>query len=170
MGLRMQYRLTPREVDVARLAADRHTAREIAGMLHITYHTARRHLEHVYAKTGVGSRAALGLLVRHLSAEDGTRGPARRAPHQSAPPVRRSSAARRRRLPASAPGAEAWTADARRSRHGRASGACYFRERPTVTSSTATTMSAAAPSMRALTASPPRPQPRSTATTGFTYA
>ena len=66
--LRMRFRLTPREADVARLAAERYTAREIAGMLHITGHTARRHLEHVYAKTGVHSRSGLAVLVHRLSA------------------------------------------------------------------------------------------------------
>ena len=53
--------LTDREVDVLRLAATGLTIKEIAGSLSVSPHTARHHLEHVYEKAGVSSRAGATL-------------------------------------------------------------------------------------------------------------
>jgi DNA-binding CsgD family transcriptional regulator len=54
--LQATFRLTPREIDVARLLATRHGAAEIATTLGVSVHTARRHIEHVLMKLGVHSR------------------------------------------------------------------------------------------------------------------
>jgi DNA-binding CsgD family transcriptional regulator len=51
--------LTPREHDVARLAAQGHTAPEIAGTLVIGTRTVETHLVRIYAKLGVGSKREL---------------------------------------------------------------------------------------------------------------
>jgi PAS domain S-box-containing protein len=50
--------LTVRELEVLRLAAEGHTDRVIADQLVVSVHTVKTHLEHVYAKLGVGSRTA----------------------------------------------------------------------------------------------------------------
>ncbi|MGH2850375.1 MAG: LuxR C-terminal-related transcriptional regulator [Solirubrobacteraceae bacterium] len=50
--------LTPRELDVLELAADGRTGPEIAGDLVISPATVRTHFENIYAKLGVGDRAA----------------------------------------------------------------------------------------------------------------
>jgi ATP/maltotriose-dependent transcriptional regulator MalT len=50
--------LTPRELDVLRLVARGRTNREIAAALTISEHTVARHLQNVFAKLGVASRAA----------------------------------------------------------------------------------------------------------------
>jgi DNA-binding CsgD family transcriptional regulator len=63
-ALEARFRLTPREVAVARLLAERRGAREIARELTISVHTARRHTEHVYVKLGVGSRDAVADVLR----------------------------------------------------------------------------------------------------------
>ncbi|HEX2105413.1 MAG TPA: LuxR C-terminal-related transcriptional regulator, partial [Solirubrobacteraceae bacterium] len=58
--------LTDREVDVLRLVAQGRTARQIAATLVITEKTAAHHIEHIYAKTGVSSRAGAALFaMRH---------------------------------------------------------------------------------------------------------
>lgn len=51
--------LTPREQQVARLAARGHSASEIAQHLHISERTVESHLANAYAKLGIHSRAAL---------------------------------------------------------------------------------------------------------------
>lgn len=51
--------LTDAEQAVVRLAADGLSNPEIAGRLFISRHTVETHLKHVYAKTGIGSRAQL---------------------------------------------------------------------------------------------------------------
>ncbi|HEV3365763.1 MAG TPA: LuxR C-terminal-related transcriptional regulator [Acidimicrobiia bacterium] len=51
--------LTPREHDVARLAAQGHTAPEIAGTLVIGTRTVETHLVRIYAKLGVASKREL---------------------------------------------------------------------------------------------------------------
>jgi HD-GYP domain-containing protein (c-di-GMP phosphodiesterase class II)/DNA-binding CsgD family transcriptional regulator len=53
--------LTRREVDVLRLAARGHTTREIADRLYISPKTADHHIQHIYAKIGVSTRAAAAL-------------------------------------------------------------------------------------------------------------
>jgi DNA-binding NarL/FixJ family response regulator len=50
--------LTPREVEVLRLAARGLTTSEIAVQLVISPKTADHHIQHVYGKIGVSSRAA----------------------------------------------------------------------------------------------------------------
>ena len=48
--------LTPRELEVARLIAQRHTNREIAAILGVSIHTARHHAERVKRKLGARRR------------------------------------------------------------------------------------------------------------------
>ena len=50
--------LTPREVEVLRLVAAGRTNRNIAGALGVSQHTVARHLNNIFAKLGVSSRAA----------------------------------------------------------------------------------------------------------------
>jgi DNA-binding CsgD family transcriptional regulator len=57
-------RLSPRELDVARRYAEGLGYQEIAAMLHIAPATVRNHLKNIYAKLGVGDKAALANLVR----------------------------------------------------------------------------------------------------------
>lgn len=51
--------LTPRERQVAALAADGHTDSGIAGRLYISTRTVQTHLAHIYAKLGINSRTDL---------------------------------------------------------------------------------------------------------------
>jgi DNA-binding NarL/FixJ family response regulator len=53
--------LTAREVEVLGLLARGHSTREIAQRLVVTPKTAANHVEHIYAKLGVSSRAAATL-------------------------------------------------------------------------------------------------------------
>jgi HD-GYP domain-containing protein (c-di-GMP phosphodiesterase class II) len=55
--------LTAREVEVVRLLAVGLSAREIATRLVIAPKTARNHVEHIYAKTGMTSRAQVSLFA-----------------------------------------------------------------------------------------------------------
>jgi HD-GYP domain-containing protein (c-di-GMP phosphodiesterase class II) len=55
--------LTAREVDVLRLVARGLSSKEIASRLVISPKTARNHIEHIYSKIGVSSRAAAGLFA-----------------------------------------------------------------------------------------------------------
>jgi DNA-binding NarL/FixJ family response regulator len=50
--------LTAREVEVLRLVASGETNRQIAGRLVLSEKTVARHLSNIYAKLGIGSRAA----------------------------------------------------------------------------------------------------------------
>jgi DNA-binding NarL/FixJ family response regulator len=50
--------LSPRELEVLALIADGHTNREIAATLIVSEHTVARHVQNIYAKLGVSSRAA----------------------------------------------------------------------------------------------------------------
>jgi DNA-binding CsgD family transcriptional regulator len=58
--------LTRREREVARLAADGHTAREIAGLLFIAERTVETHLARVYDKLGVRSKVELAKRASEL--------------------------------------------------------------------------------------------------------
>jgi len=51
--------LTSREMDVARLAADGLTCREVAARLRISMNTVKTHLEHIYDKLGAKNRIEL---------------------------------------------------------------------------------------------------------------
>src|SRR5688500_11055482 len=55
-ALRRRFRLTEREAEVARLLAQRRTNKEIARVLDVSWHTARRHTERVLGKLGIRSR------------------------------------------------------------------------------------------------------------------
>jgi DNA-binding NarL/FixJ family response regulator len=57
-GPRDPAELTERECEVLRLVASGMTNREIAATLHLSPHTVGRHLQNVYAKLGVTTRAA----------------------------------------------------------------------------------------------------------------
>jgi DNA-binding CsgD family transcriptional regulator/tetratricopeptide (TPR) repeat protein len=52
--------LSPRELQVLRLVAAGKTNRDIASMLVISEHTVARHVQNIFAKVGVSSRAAAG--------------------------------------------------------------------------------------------------------------
>lgn len=58
-GLRTGYGLSNREVQIARLAAQGLDNREIAARLSIGVRTVEAHLQRVYAKLGISSRAGL---------------------------------------------------------------------------------------------------------------
>lgn len=61
-------RLTPREQEVLRLVAQGRSNAEIARLLFITVSTVRKHLEHIYDRTGARSRtAAAALMMPHLN-------------------------------------------------------------------------------------------------------
>ena len=53
--------LSRREVDVLGLAARGHTTRQIADRLVISIKTADHHIQHIYTKIGVSTRAAAAL-------------------------------------------------------------------------------------------------------------
>jgi DNA-binding CsgD family transcriptional regulator len=61
--LRQRYMLTAREVEVARLLAVGKQTSEVAEALGVSTHTARHHTEHVLAKLGVKTRAAVAALL-----------------------------------------------------------------------------------------------------------
>jgi DNA-binding CsgD family transcriptional regulator len=54
--LQRRFHLTEREAEVAVLLARRRTNKEIARMLNVTSHTAKRHVENVLRKLSVNSR------------------------------------------------------------------------------------------------------------------
>jgi predicted ATPase/DNA-binding CsgD family transcriptional regulator/DNA-binding XRE family transcriptional regulator len=62
-----QHSLTRREVDVLRLLCKGLTNREIAARLFISPRTAQTHVQHVYAKLGVASRAEAAIHAVELS-------------------------------------------------------------------------------------------------------
>jgi DNA-binding response OmpR family regulator len=62
-ALRERFGLTARQVDVVRLLGEGHTNAEIAERLGVSFYTVRTHTEHILAKLGVSSRAAVGALL-----------------------------------------------------------------------------------------------------------
>lgn len=80
MGTTPPVKLSPRELEVARLVADGLTNREIAARLFVSERTVDGHLEHIREKLGVNSRAQVAAWV----VRDGTAG---RAPVASTPAV-----------------------------------------------------------------------------------
>ena len=57
--------LTPREVEVLELAARGATTKQVASRLGITPKTAGNHIERIYAKIGVQSRAEAAMYAMH---------------------------------------------------------------------------------------------------------
>ena len=55
--------LSEREVEVLRLVARGHTIKQIAQQLSIAPKTADNHIQHIYAKIGVSTRAAAALFA-----------------------------------------------------------------------------------------------------------
>jgi DNA-binding NarL/FixJ family response regulator len=55
--------LSEREVEVLRLIALGNSNREVAGTLTISVKTVGRHIENIYAKTGISSRATAALFA-----------------------------------------------------------------------------------------------------------
>ena len=68
--------LTDREVEVLRLVASGGSNRDVAGALHLSEHTVARHMQNVFAKLGVSSRAAAisRAIEKGQLAADGTDG------------------------------------------------------------------------------------------------
>lgn len=56
-------RLTPRELEVAKLVARGHTSQQIAEQLEISLRTVTSHLDHIYTRLEISSRAALATWV-----------------------------------------------------------------------------------------------------------
>lgn len=52
-------RLSPRQQEIAELAAEGATSVEVSQILHISVHTVRQHLKEVYRRLDVGNRAEL---------------------------------------------------------------------------------------------------------------
>jgi DNA-binding CsgD family transcriptional regulator len=59
--------LSPRELEIVRLAAQGHPNKVIAGMLNISTWTVGTHIRHIFAKLGVTSRAAMVAKVLEVS-------------------------------------------------------------------------------------------------------
>ncbi len=55
-GIRIQYDLTPREVEVLRLVADGETNPKISSKLYISPHTVKSHIIHIFNKLNVNDR------------------------------------------------------------------------------------------------------------------
>jgi DNA-binding CsgD family transcriptional regulator len=55
--------LTEREVEILRMLARGLSRRQIADELVLSQHTVRHHVEHIYAKVGVGTRVAAALFA-----------------------------------------------------------------------------------------------------------
>jgi DNA-binding NarL/FixJ family response regulator len=55
--------LSDREIEVLRLMAAGHTNKEIARQLYVSPRTAEHHVQHIYTKIGVSSRAAAALFA-----------------------------------------------------------------------------------------------------------
>lgn len=55
-GIRIQYDLTPREIQVLRLMAQGASNPEISGRLHISPHTVKSHVIHIFNKLNVNDR------------------------------------------------------------------------------------------------------------------
>jgi DNA-binding CsgD family transcriptional regulator len=67
-----RYGLTERQVEVARLLAERYTDREMADALGVTLATAQRHAQNVMKKLRVSSRKDVAALLRESCPENGS--------------------------------------------------------------------------------------------------
>jgi DNA-binding NarL/FixJ family response regulator len=56
-GIRIQYDLTPREIEVLRCVAEGATNPEISERLNISPHTVKSHVIHIFNKINVSHRA-----------------------------------------------------------------------------------------------------------------
>ncbi|BAL88098.1 putative LuxR-family transcriptional regulator [Actinoplanes missouriensis 431] len=56
--------LTPQELQIAQMAADGMTNREIGERLYLSHRTVSTHLRRIFPKLGVTSRTQLGAMVR----------------------------------------------------------------------------------------------------------
>lgn len=60
------HKLTPREREILRLLAEGRNTKQVAAVLHISHVTARNHIQHIFEKLGVHSRAeAVSFVYRH---------------------------------------------------------------------------------------------------------
>ena len=64
-ALRVDFGLTAREIQVARLIAEGLSNNEIADRIGVRFFTARNHVERTLAKLGVASRHRVGPLLRN---------------------------------------------------------------------------------------------------------
>lgn len=92
---RAQIALSPREKEIVRMVAQGHPNKVIAGVLNISSWTVCTHIRRVFAKLGVGSRAAMvarlleigtvrsGSHAPHAKEEGGEKGPYPRARFRS---------------------------------------------------------------------------------------
>jgi DNA-binding CsgD family transcriptional regulator len=75
---RLRVQLSPREQEIVRMVADGHSTKVIAGVLNISSWTVCTHLRRIFAKFGVGSRAAM--VARMLDNDGKVSNLSRRAP------------------------------------------------------------------------------------------
>jgi DNA-binding CsgD family transcriptional regulator len=66
--------LSPRELQIVRLAAQGHPNKVIAGILNISTWTVGTHIRHIFAKLGVASRAAMVAKVLETSLAEASGG------------------------------------------------------------------------------------------------
>ena len=64
-GARVTFGLTPREIEVVGLVVSGCTNKDIASALGISEETVKRHMTHVFDKTGVSTRLELALFAVH---------------------------------------------------------------------------------------------------------
>jgi DNA-binding CsgD family transcriptional regulator len=64
--VQLQVQLSPREQEIVRLVALGHSNKIIAGVLNISSWTVCTHLRRIFAKLGVGSRAAMVALMPEI--------------------------------------------------------------------------------------------------------
>jgi DNA-binding NarL/FixJ family response regulator len=65
-----EYRLTPRELEVAWCAANGSTNQEIAAHLYLNVRTVEGHLQRCYEKLGVHSRTRLAVMLHEAARAD----------------------------------------------------------------------------------------------------
>jgi DNA-binding CsgD family transcriptional regulator len=66
--LQSRFKLSAREVEVARLVATGLSNQEVAERLGVSYFTARNHVERVLSKLGVANRSRVGAVLRNEAA------------------------------------------------------------------------------------------------------